>query len=502
MIDDKVLTKFMSLFRGSALAHGTWDKSNGNMATELTEATEDDYRNHLEGNLGLGLVPVTQEGFCHFGAIDIDIDTIDHKDLYARVSSRNLPLSVCRSKSGGAHLYVFFEKPLPASSVQTLLRKWAHLLGFPSKTEIFPKQLKSTTQNIGNWINLCYFNADNTVRYCVGGQGSLDLEEFLHSIVLYTGKENIKEEITSDLIQIDLMPPCLKELTNEGLPPGTRNVGLFSYGVFYRKSSPNGWEDKLRHHNKNYVSPPLGSREVEALIKSIGDRQYQYKCDEEPLCSHCDRKTCLTLPYGISNKPWEADSNFDELTVSNLRKIMTDPPTYILEVNSRDIHLQSDEFRMFDKLRKRVFELQDSIIRPIKQPQWENKMRELLLSRVDIEAPDDASEFGSINSKIDDFLSLCDRSKGREDLLRGNPILETDKILFQVNWLQRYLLSQKVVVPNKDLFAILHRRKCQYDMIKIKGKVIRAWSIPSALVNRQEEDYSEASFEGLDRSEI
>jgi hypothetical protein len=471
-----------------------WQKENGHMATELSPATEEHYLQHLAGKVGLGIVPVNEEGMCYFGAIDVDIDTIDHKELYVRVSNRNLPLSVCRSKSGGAHLYTFFSEPYASGAVQTLLKKWAGLLGFPAKTEIFPKQSRSTTSNIGNWINLPYFNASNTVRYCVNNTGSLELEEFINSVRFYNPKEKIDEKVTSDLIQIDQMPPCLQELTNEGLPSGTRNVGLFSYGVFYRKSSPNGWQDKLRHHNQNFVSPPLGSREVEALIKSLEARQYQYKCDEEPLCSHCDRKTCLTLPYGVGNKPWEDENNFDEITVGNLRKILTDPPTYVLEVNSKDLHLSSDEFRDFAKLRKRIFELQDMVIRPIKQPQWEQKIKGLLMTKIDIEAPDDASSYGAISNKIDDFLTLSDRAKGREDLLRGMPILEKGMVLFQVDYLQRYLQSQKVTVSNPDLFSILHRRNCGYTLIKIKGKVVRAWNIKAESVNRQTEDYTAAEF--------
>lgn len=490
-----MLTHFASLFRGSALAHGTYDKHTENMATLLSPATEEDFRRHIIGDLGLGIVPVNEEGLCYFGAIDIDIDTIDHKELYGRVTAKNLPLNVCRSKSGGAHLYIFFREPQQSTFTQNTLRKFASLLGFPNKTEIFPKQTKSSPANIGNWINLPYFNATNTLRYCVDDRGSLDVEEFLASVKYYTGKEKIDGSFNSDLIQIDQMPPCLKTLTQEGLPVGTRNAGLFSFGVFYRKSSPNGWEDKLRYHNQNYISPSLGSREVEALIKSISNRQYQYKCDEEPLCSYCDRKTCLTLPFGVGNKPWEDGNNFDEITAQNLRKILTDPPTYILEVNSKDIHLSSDEFRNFERFRKRLFEIQDMIVRPIKQAQWEQKIKGLLQNKTDIEAPEDASNMGSVNDRIDDFLALCDRAKSKEDLLRGMPILENEKILFRVEFLQKYLLSQKTFIDNQDLYSLLHRRQCRYDLIKIKGRVVRAWSIPVELVNRQTENYTDAIFE-------
>src|SRR5579862_6172070 len=207
-----MLEQFANLFKGSMLAHGTWDKSTGNMITLHSAPTLDDYRKHLDGELGLGVYAANEEGKCIWGAIDVDIDTIDHKELYARVLSRGLPLTVCRSKSGGAHLYVFFKEPYQASAVQVLLKKWAALLGFPSKTEIFPKQTRAVASNLGNWLNLPYFNAKNTVRYAVNGDGSLSFEEFLSSIKFYTGNEKINENITSDLVQIDQMPPCLREL--------------------------------------------------------------------------------------------------------------------------------------------------------------------------------------------------------------------------------------------------------------------------------------------------
>jgi len=464
------------------------------MSTDTSSAAPEDYRRHLIGELGLGIVPVDEEGLCYFGAVDIDIDTIDHIDLYKKIKERSIPLNICRSKSGGAHLYVFFKDPKPAAEVQSLLRKWAGLLGFPNKTEVFPKQLKSTKTNIGNWLNLPYFDAIRTVRYAVDENGSIELEEFLDRVVYYTGKEEVDEKSTGSLIQIEQMPPCLNTLTKEGLPQGTRNVGLFSYGVFYRKSSPNGWQDKIRYHNQNYVSPPLGSREVDALVKSLEARTYQYKCDESPLCDYCDRKECLKLPFGVGHKPWEDDSNFDEIEVGNLRKILTDPPTYVLEVNSRDIRLTSDEFRVFEKLRKRIFELQDAVIRPIKQAQWEQKIKGLMQTKVDIEAPDDASEDGSLINIIDDFLGLVERSKSREDLLRGTPILESGSILFRVDYLQKYLHSQKTIVTNSELFSLLHKRGCSHTLIRIKGKVIRAWSIPASVVNLQTEDYTDAEF--------
>jgi len=492
---DEIVKKFKALFGGSSLAHGTYDKSTGRMATISSPATELDYEKHLNGELGLGIIPVDENGKCWFGAIDIDVDTIDHKDLYKKIKDRNMPLTVCRSKSGGAHLYVFFKEQQAASTVQNLLRKWASLLGYPSDTEIFPKQTKSIPDNKGSWINLPYFSSHSTMRYAINSNGSIGADEFVTSIVFYNGHQQVNEKVTSDLIQIDLMPPCLRILTEEGLPEGHRNNGLFNFSVFYRKSSPNGWEEKIRSHNKNYVKNPLPTYEVEALIKSVSARQYQYKCNEEPICSRCDRKTCLTLQYGVGYKPWEDGESFDDPVFQNLRKMDTKPPTYILEVDSIDIHLDLDEFMVYEKFKRKMFE-ENYVLRPLKQSQWALKTKQLLSSRVDIKAPIDASLKGAILTKVDEFLSKHDKyQNSREDLARDNPILENGKVKFTIEGLQKYLHGQRVKIENSSLFQLLIGHRCDFETMTIKGKRFNILYIDLELVNRQTEPFTPAKFE-------
>ena len=487
---------FKKLFEGSSRAHGTYEKSTGRMATVLSPASETDFENHLNGKLGLGIIPVDENGMCWWGAIDIDVDTVDQKNLYSKIKSRNIPLNVCRSKSGGAHLYVFFKEQQAASVVQGLLRKWAALLGYPKSTEIFPKQVKSTAENIGNWLNLPYFSAANTMRYAVRENGSIDIDEFMSSIVYYNGYQPINENLTSDLIQIDLMPPCLKIITQEGLEEGYRNRGLFNFGIFYKKSSPNNWQDKLHYHNQNYVSPSLPRHEVETIIKSIDARQYQYTCSEEPICSRCDKKTCLTLTYGVGYKPWEDNENYDVLMVQNLRKINTDPPTYTLEVDSRDIHLTSTEFMDYAKFKKRVLELLNIVLGPMKQGQWDLKIKQLLCSKTEIEAPDNASYEGSVLDCINEYLSKFTRETSKEeDLLQGNPCKENSRILFPVISIQRWLHSYKLNVTPEKLFAILMKKECEFFSRTIRGKSISIWSIPIKFVHYQTEDFTPARFE-------
>jgi hypothetical protein len=51
-----------------------------------------------------------EDDACLWGAIDIDQYPLDHSEVLKRLSRLELPLVVCRSKSGGAHLYLFFKE--------------------------------------------------------------------------------------------------------------------------------------------------------------------------------------------------------------------------------------------------------------------------------------------------------------------------------------------------------------------------------------------------------
>ena len=159
------LKRFIRLFRGNKRSFGQWFPDNGRMKTEKIEVPPESYEGHLRGKTGVGIVPVMDNSRCYFGAIDIDAhgadESIDLVSLSNKVNQQDLPLIVCRSKSGGAHVYLFCREALPAEDVRTALTNWAVQLGYPG-VEIFPKQSKlrrtgDGDRPLGNWINLPYF---------------------------------------------------------------------------------------------------------------------------------------------------------------------------------------------------------------------------------------------------------------------------------------------------------------------------------------------------------
>lgn len=485
------------LFIGSDRTHGVQDHRDGEKIVHWTKdgpATVQDCEDHWNGSRGLGIVPVKTDGTCHFAAIDIDVDTINHQDLYERVRSLRMPLTVCRSKSGGAHLYLFSAESRPASLMRSVLRRWAGILQYP-QAEIFPKQDSLGAKDKGNWINLPYFAGENTTRYAVGAEGALTFEQFFASISFWDGRDEVKAALV--VLKSD-MPPCLQHYFEQGgFKEGERNDGLFNVGIFYRKAQPNGWQDQLREYNQKFCNPALDTAEVGSIIRSIENNPgYNYRCDQPPINAHCDLKRCKKMPYGVNGR-----NTRPEFLISHLRKIKTDPPTYVVEVNGLDVSLTDEEFMSNLKFRRRLENLRSILAPPMKDNQWDEERRRLHETEEVIEAPEDASTGGAIMDAVMDFLTRYKNARGdnqQESLLKGMPIEYKDKFMaFKSTHLWEFLtLHRQFKITRPALYALLHAHgaTCEDSPAKILGKSVRIWLFPKDKLNIQTEDYAVPEF--------
>jgi hypothetical protein len=470
------------------------------------------YESHLRGDVGLGLVPVRLDGTCLFGVIDIDIDDIDHVKLYEAVTRLNLPLNVCRSKSGGAHLYAFFRQPTEGAKVQLILKRWSVALGHP-KAEIFPKQTRIDTDNVGNWINLPYFGSELTTRYAVREQ-ALSLKEFLDSTVYTDGKveQQVKpaskaagvigekakprEEKPPSVSSWNFSdgPPCLQKLASAGVPQGGRNSLFFNIGVYLRKSKGDDYAALLEQANKALGQPPLDEREIRTIAKSLSKATYRYTCNSEPIASCCDKPACLRQKYGVGHTSDVEDGGYAAFEPSNLRKILTDPPHYCLQVNGLDVKLELMQLTNFSYLRHQVISQLDIVIPVMKQSNWDQVLHTLLVMRVDVPAPLDASPDGLILEKVFDFLETRTLATSSEDLLRGLPVQDETAVLFRAADLRKFLQLNKLTHGVDHIFTVVQRRGCKVRHVKVAGKLVEAWAFPIDGLNEQTEDFAVPAF--------
>src|SRR5258708_2221096 len=124
----------MKLFTGCNTAHGVFKpegfegaKQLGKCLTIREEPTAAKWNAHLIGELGIGIIPITEENKCWWAAIDIDIYPLNFTDLLTKI--KDFPFVVCQSKSGGAHLYLFLESPFSAKDVREYLRNQISIIG-------------------------------------------------------------------------------------------------------------------------------------------------------------------------------------------------------------------------------------------------------------------------------------------------------------------------------------------------------------------------------------
>ena len=187
------IRKFTEIFEGLDRAHGVTKvtesisngtKIKGKSFVKREPVTDELWQKHLEGTDSLGVIPINDENKCKWGCIDIDSYAgFDHKQLINKIQNLNLPLIVFRSKSGGAHVFLFTSDYVSAKSMQDKLTQIKAVLGYGG-SEVFPKQTQlKSKDDTGNFLNLPYFSGDDTTRYAFDNEGSgATLKDFIFSI--------------------------------------------------------------------------------------------------------------------------------------------------------------------------------------------------------------------------------------------------------------------------------------------------------------------------------
>src|SRR5210317_584460 len=242
--------KFMAIFDGLKEAYGYFKientgangKAKGKAGVLREPRTTKLWENHLSGKgNGLGIIPINEDNMCKWGCIDIDQYPLDHKLLIEKIRRMKLPLVVCRSKSGGAHCFLFSKEWVEAKDMQKSLQNMSAALGY-GESEIFPKQVKLHLDrgDVGNFLNLPYYDAEEGLRYGILDDGtSASLEEFFELYEKYaqTPEQIQKLQITESAEGTPVRdgPPCLQHLVKKKYPKvGAITVCLISAYTYAR----------------------------------------------------------------------------------------------------------------------------------------------------------------------------------------------------------------------------------------------------------------------------
>lgn len=482
--------EFMALFDGAEKGYGIYEvtgaktpegKRVGNAATKTDPVTVELWEAHLAGRSGLGIIPIKEDSTVKFGAIDVDIyGDFDHTEMAKRVQRFNLPVVVCRSKSGGCHLFAFFKTPLPAGLVQRKLQEMAAFLGY-GNSEIFPKQTKILVErgDKGSWINMPYFNGTRDMRYAVKIDGeAMTPREFLaYAQSVAVDEEQLNKPLvapTDDLID---GPPCLQHLIQLGFPTGTRNSGLFNIAVYLRKAHPDCWEDKLEDYNHKYMDPPLKSSEIQGVVKSAKKKDYAYTCAKQPVAPHCNSAVCRTRKFGINDGAGAAFPN-----LGSLSKLDVKPPIWFWDVEGHRLELTTPELQDPNAFQRKCMET-INLMPPVPSKQvWHRIVQSAMEKVIVIEASEDASPEGQFWEHVEKFLNGKAKAGSKEEMLLGKPFENEEEklIFFRLVDLEAHLdrARFKEFKTNK-ITALLRDKGAKHHFEILKGRGTNYWSLPT-----------------------
>ena len=445
-----------------------------------SELTEQVWEDHVSGRTPIGCVPIKPNNMVSWGAIDVDVykGKFDFEALREKLTKFSLPFVLCRSKSGGGHIYMFLKGEILAKHMVAKLEEFSAMFG-QGDSEIFPKQVSLGSDlndnDYGNWINMPY-DGPNSTRYAHDDGGrAMDQETFLdyaEARLLSSGAFNdLQTPSTEDVFPDG--PPCLNYIFSERTQESEmRNISLSNAAVYLKKVYGEDWADELNKVN-NLFSEPIKDNELEAIKKSYGRKEYRYQCSKTPLCNYCDARKCRQQTHGVGK---------DEIVPTNrsLTKLNTDPPLWYLTIDDQRIALTTDQLFNFPMFNKRALEVLNRVFQTYKQSEWLENLASIVQNCKVIDIPEELTVTGQFHEVFEDFLLSRARTDTPDCLLHGNPFETRDHYLFRMKDLNSWLHREKFIeLKNNQITSLLKQRyEGTNTNQRIQMSTVYCWKIP------------------------
>ncbi len=442
--------RFMAAFEGFSSAHGQTQISNERRAGKQKAKsyivrkplTLDLVLGHLEGRNGVGSIPINESNKCRFGALDIDQYPLDLVALDKKLRGIEVPSVVCRSKSGGAHIFFFFTDYMSAGEFRDKASEIASYLGYGG-CEIFPKQEQVLVErgDVGNFINLPYFDSEQTLRYAIKEDGEpASLKEFLALVKERTVKPDTFVALTlGDPVQeFKEWAPCLSCMFGQGIPEGTRNTVMFAAAVGCKKEQPENWKSRLEEINNKFCKPSaLPASEIVTIQQQHEKKEYGFPCEQEPLKSYCNKTLCKTKKFGIG-------SHTSSLDVTGLCVVKSEPPVWFCDVSGQRVELTTDDLQTPQKFQKACMEQIHKMPPMLKTADWQAIVGMMMEDMSEIEVPEELTYKGQFMDLLEGFCDGRVQAQSFEEITLGKPFTEEDGFTyFKIEALMKYLRNNK-----------------------------------------------------------
>jgi len=486
--------QLLAVFQGSGAAHGQTvvgrvgrnGKTEANSTVVREPLTAEKIQEHIDGKQGVGSIPITQDNMCKFGALDIDTYDLDLKKLNEKITKLKLPLLLCRSKSGGAHLFLFLKDWEPAALIREYLTEMSIALGH-SGCEIFPKQDKILADrgDVGNFINMPYFNAELTTRYCFNSKSeAMELPEFFDAVKnkRISAAELNALQFAGERKHFVDGPYCLEVMSSLGPISDMRNIFMFAVGVYCRYKWPDDWKKHHEEYNRILCSPSLEAKEVVQIQESLQKKEYFYQCDTCPLKDHCDKDICKTRPFGVGS------SAPDTPDLGGLTIMLSEPRLYFMDVDGRRVQLSTEQLQNQLLWQRACMEQIQTMPPTVKAQKWQTMVSALMNKSTQLEVPEELTLSGQFKELLRTYCTSRIKAMAPEEMDMGKPWTDEGLTRFTIVGIMTFLknrgfTSYSRAQVQEQIKELNNGQECfgRYSVRNTDGKrtQIRVWWVPS-----------------------
>ena len=104
----------------------------------------------------------------------------------------------------------------------------------------------------------------------------------------------------------------------------------------------------------------LGAQEGLTVGKQVQRKDYFYKCNDQPIASHCNSPLCRTRKYGFG-------ANGGTPSFSNVTKPDSEPTIWFLDVEGGSLEVETDDLLNQNRLQRKCMDALNKTIKKVKE---------------------------------------------------------------------------------------------------------------------------------------
>jgi hypothetical protein len=268
---------------------------------------------------------------------------------------------------------------------------------------------------------------------------------------------------------------------------------LFHYSVFAKKKYGESFAEEVQKFHHNYFEEPLAPAQIEKIIRQVEKKDWGYKCNDQPMCSFCNKSKCRVRKYGIgeTNEVSDIDNvfqygegldSFYEMTVNGEHKLV---------VGVQELYEQS-KFRMHCLAKI-------SMMPPnMRRSDWDQFILSIVSKAVKVKEFE-MSPVGRLKNYLTKFIVNQGNALSMDDIVNGSCFTseEEGRVFFRLDQFQEYMRNKRLPAIDENKLGIYLREiGGSSTKRKLNGKPgLLVWYVASKDFTNRIEQIDEAEIE-------